>query len=59
MNPALVVAGALTHDDLDVRLVESLPWVLSAFPALDWEWRARSAGWGISRTGWYRRRRWL
>ena len=38
LNPAVVVAGALVHADLDTRLVEALPWVLSAFYDLDWEW---------------------
>lgn len=38
MNPAFLVAAALTHADLDPRLVEALPWVLSAFHDLDWDW---------------------
>lgn len=38
MNPGLVVLGALAHADLDVRLVESLPWVLTTFPDMDAEW---------------------
>jgi DNA-binding XRE family transcriptional regulator len=38
MNPAFVVAGALANADLDVRLVEALPWALSTFPDLDWDW---------------------
>lgn len=38
INPAAAVAGALVHSDLDPRLVEALPWVLSAFPELDWHW---------------------
>ncbi|MEZ5402109.1 MAG: helix-turn-helix transcriptional regulator [Bryobacteraceae bacterium] len=38
MNPALVVATALANEDLDVRLVEALPWVLAGFPDLDREW---------------------
>lgn len=40
MNPALAVVGALAHADLDVRLVEALPWVLSEFPHLDAGWLA-------------------
>lgn len=40
MNPALVVVAALAHADLDVRLVEALPWVLSEFPDLDAGWLA-------------------
>lgn len=38
LNPAFVVAAALAHADLDTRLVEALPWVLSAFSDLDWGW---------------------
>jgi transcriptional regulator with XRE-family HTH domain len=38
MNPAVLVAGALAHPDLDIRLVEALPWVLSTFSDLDWTW---------------------
>jgi transcriptional regulator with XRE-family HTH domain len=38
LNPALVVAAALAHDDLDTRLVEALPWVLATFRELDWGW---------------------
>jgi transcriptional regulator with XRE-family HTH domain len=37
-NPAYLVAGALVHADLDVRIVEALPWVLSTFHQLDWAW---------------------
>ncbi len=38
LNPALLVATALAHSDLDVRLVEALPWVLATFHDLDWPW---------------------
>lgn len=38
MNPAFLVAAALAHADLDARLVEALPWVLSTFHDLDWDW---------------------
>jgi transcriptional regulator with XRE-family HTH domain len=37
-NPAEVVLGALVNRDLDTRLVEALPWVLSAYTDLNWEW---------------------
>lgn len=37
-NPAEVVLGAVLKRDLDTRLVEALPWVLSAYPDLNWEW---------------------
>ena len=38
MNPAVLLAGALAHPDLDARLVEALPWVMSKFHDLDWDW---------------------
>lgn len=37
-NPAYLVAGALVHTDLEVRIVEALPWVLSTFYDLNWVW---------------------
>jgi hypothetical protein len=37
-NPAAVVLSAVVAPDLDSRLVEALPWVLSAFADLRWEW---------------------
>lgn len=37
-NPAEVVFGAITQSDLDVRLVEALPWVLATHTDLDWCW---------------------
>jgi transcriptional regulator with XRE-family HTH domain len=38
VNPALLVATALAHSDLEVRLVEALPWALATFHDLDWVW---------------------
>jgi transcriptional regulator with XRE-family HTH domain len=37
-NPAEVVLSAVLKPDLDARLVEALPWVLSAYTDLNWEW---------------------
>jgi transcriptional regulator with XRE-family HTH domain len=37
-NPAEVVLRAVVKKDLDTRLVESLPWVLSAYPDMNWAW---------------------
>ncbi len=37
-NPAEVVLGALMKSSLETRLVEALPWVLSKYTDLDWEW---------------------
>lgn len=38
LNPALVVFGALSQDNLDARVTEALPWVLMQYPELDWDW---------------------
>ncbi|MBI1759866.1 MAG: hypothetical protein HYR56_00380 [Acidobacteria bacterium] len=38
LNPAEVVLMALGQADLECRVVEALPWVLLAYPALDWDW---------------------
>jgi transcriptional regulator with XRE-family HTH domain len=37
-NPAEVVLNAVVNRDLDTRLVEALPWVLSMYTDLNWEW---------------------
>ena len=37
-NPAEVVLNAVVEPDLDTRLVEALPWVLSTYADLNWEW---------------------
>jgi len=37
-NPAEVVLSAVVKRDLDTRLVEALPWVLSTYTDLNWEW---------------------
>jgi transcriptional regulator with XRE-family HTH domain len=37
-NPAEVVLSAIVARDLEPRLVEALPWVLSVYPDLNWEW---------------------
>src|SRR5438132_1226040 len=37
-NPAEVVLSAVLNRDLDTRLVEPLPWVLSMYIELNWEW---------------------
>lgn len=38
VNPAELVVRALAHADLDPRIIEGLPWALSAFHDLDWSW---------------------
>jgi transcriptional regulator with XRE-family HTH domain len=37
-NPAEVVLNAVIKPDLDTRLVEALPWVLSTYTNLNWGW---------------------
>jgi transcriptional regulator with XRE-family HTH domain len=37
-NPAEVVLGAILKRDLDTRLVEALPWVLSKYTDMNWGW---------------------
>ncbi len=43
LNPAEVLVGTLKAENLDARLVEALPWVLAAYPDLDWAWLVREA----------------
>jgi transcriptional regulator with XRE-family HTH domain len=42
-NPAAVLLSALLRKDLETRLAEALPWVLSTYPDLDWPWLIRHA----------------
>jgi hypothetical protein len=42
-SPAEVVFTALSSKNVDVRLVEALPWVLLQYPDLDWRWLVREA----------------
>jgi transcriptional regulator with XRE-family HTH domain len=37
-NPAEVVLSAVVKRDLDTRLVEALPWVLTTYAGLNWKW---------------------
>lgn len=37
-NPAAVLLDALATERLDARTAEALPWLLLAFPDLDWDW---------------------
>jgi transcriptional regulator with XRE-family HTH domain len=37
-NPADVLFTALSASNLDMRLIEALPWLLLTFPELDWQW---------------------
>jgi transcriptional regulator with XRE-family HTH domain len=37
-NPAAVLLDALATEKMDSRTAEALPWLLLAFPDLDWDW---------------------
>jgi transcriptional regulator with XRE-family HTH domain len=38
LNPAALLMEAIDSEDLDARVVEALPWLAAAFPAMDWGW---------------------
>lgn len=40
-NPAAVVLDAIVQEELEVRLVEALPWVVLNHSNLDWHWLVR------------------
>jgi transcriptional regulator with XRE-family HTH domain len=42
-NPGDVLLAALAKDDLEPRLVEALPWLVSRYWTLDWSWVVREA----------------
>ena len=42
-NPAAVLLAALRCPDLEVRVVEALPWLILKWPNLDWPWIVREA----------------
>lgn len=42
-NPAQVLFTALNEPDLDMRVVEGLPWLAFTFADLDWDWLVRNA----------------
>jgi transcriptional regulator with XRE-family HTH domain len=37
-NPAGLMLQSLVQGDLEVRVIEALPWVLGTFPDLNWPW---------------------
>jgi transcriptional regulator with XRE-family HTH domain len=41
-NPAEVLFSALNESDLDMRVVEGLPWLAFAYVDMDWEWLVRN-----------------
>src|SRR5437016_10416369 len=42
-NPAEVLLAALTKDELEARVAESLPWLVLEYSNLDWDWVVREA----------------
>src|SRR5215831_12025942 len=37
-DPAAVLLAALASEDLEVRAIEALPWLVASYPDLDWNW---------------------
>ncbi len=42
-NPTQLLAYALSRADLDVRVVEALPWMTASYVDMDWEWLVSEA----------------
>ncbi|MEK7403909.1 MAG: helix-turn-helix transcriptional regulator [Acidobacteriota bacterium] len=42
-NPAVVLLAAIAAGDVEVRVIEALPWLVVAYSDLDWEWLIREA----------------
>ncbi len=42
-NPAVILLAAVSRDDLEVRVLESLPWLVVEYHDLDWQWLTREA----------------
>ena len=42
-NPALVFLGAVAASDMEVRVIEALPWLVAEYSDLDWAWLMREA----------------
>jgi transcriptional regulator with XRE-family HTH domain len=42
-NPATILLAAVTSNDLEVRVLEALPWLAVEYSNLDWEWLVRAA----------------
>jgi transcriptional regulator with XRE-family HTH domain len=42
-NPTQLLSYALNQADLDVRVVEALPWMTSTFADMDWDWLVGNA----------------
>lgn len=42
-NPATILLAAITSDNVEVRVLEALPWLAVKYHNLDWEWLIREA----------------
>ncbi len=42
-NPATVLLGAIAANDVEVRVLEALPWLAVEYNNLDWEWLIRES----------------
>ena len=42
-NPAVVLLGAIAASEVEVRVIEALPWLVVEHGDLDWEWLIREA----------------
>jgi len=42
-NPAVVLLGAISAADVEVRVIEALPWLVLEYSDLDWDWLIREA----------------
>jgi transcriptional regulator with XRE-family HTH domain len=42
-NPANILLAAVTAGDVEVRVLEALPWLVVQYHNLDWEWLVREA----------------
>lgn len=42
-NPAVVLLAAVSLNDVEVRVIESLPWLVVEYCDLDWQWLTREA----------------
>lgn len=43
VNPATFLLTALSQDDLEARVAEGLPWVVSHYPDMDFDWLVQQA----------------
>ena len=42
-SPAVVLLGAIGARDVELRVIEALPWIVAEYSDLDWEWLIREA----------------